>query len=144
MPKQRTTLLYNGYPIRAAGLILYRITGSGQLEFLLQRRPGTGEWEDLGGKVEEQDKTVHHTMAREAAEESRGVLCMRELLLRLETAVYPTFVSESKYIFTLLPATKKESEQAWSAQEWVPAHALTRENVFVRLRHPAFLGTITK
>lgn len=146
MPKQRKTLEYNGYPVRAAGLILYRYSPSG-LEFLLQRRPHTGEWEDLGGKVEEQDKTVFHTIAREATEESGGLLHMRDLLMRLQSAAYPTFVSEHKYMFVLMPATEKESDQSYATQsyvtqEWVPAHTLTPHNLFVRLRHPAFLEAV--
>lgn len=142
--RSRKTLQYEGLPIRAAGLILYIVDPKTKDTFLLlQRRPGTNQWEDLGGKVEEQDKTIQHTMAREAAEESKGRLSMRDLYQRLRTQPLIYFAAENKYVFTMLPATMDDiQKQPIPGTAWVPVSSLQPRMLFPRLRHPRFLKVL--
>jgi hypothetical protein len=72
--------IYRLYPIMKinAGIIFYRKSLTGDLEFLLQERYDRKKkhlWlEDLGGKSEPNDNSIYEVAAREAAEESNGVL----------------------------------------------------------------------
>jgi 8-oxo-dGTP pyrophosphatase MutT (NUDIX family) len=140
---ERKTLYYEGFPIRAAGLILYRVDPiTHDTLLLLQRRNGVQGYEDLGGKVEHQDKTIQHTMAREAMEETRGLLTARDLLHRLQTQPTVYFPSNNKYVFTMLPATPEEQLTTFPGMEWVSVQRLTARHLFVRLRQPHFLEVL--
>lgn len=140
----RKTLYYEGLPIRAAGLILYVVDPATKKMFLLlQRRPGTDQWEDLGGKVEHQDKTIHHTMAREAMEETKGRLKIRDLLHRLQSRELLYFAGENKYVFTMLPATLDDIQPPIPGMEWIAVSSLQPHMLFPRLRHPQFLEVLT-
>lgn len=140
----RKTLIYEGRPIRAAGLILYLVDpNTKDTLLLLQRRPGTQQWEDLGGKVEQQDKTIQHTMAREAAEESKGILSMRELYRRLHEQPLDYFVGDNKYVFTMLPATIDDIQKPpIPGTAWIPVSTIKPSMLFPRLRHPQFLRVL--
>lgn len=139
----RKTLEYDGFPIRAAGLILYRVDPlTHDTQLLLQQREGL--YEDLGGKVEHQDKTIQHTMAREAMEETRGLLSARDLLQRLRTQPTVYFPSENKYVFTMLPATPEEQLTHFPGMRWISVHDLTARKLFVRLRHRHFLNVLNQ
>lgn len=141
----RKTLYYEGLPIRAAGLILYIVDpNTKDTILLLQRRPGSNQWEDLGGKVEHQDKTIHHTMAREAMEETHGRLDMRDLLRRLQSQPLVYFVGENKYVFTMLPATLEDIQKPIPGMEWIAVSSLRPERLFPRLRHPHFLRVLNE
>lgn len=141
---ERKTLYYEGLPIRAAGLILYVVDPKTKdTLLLLQRRPGTDQWEDLGGKVEHQDKTIHHTMAREAMEETHGRLNMQDLLRRLQSQELLYFAGENKYVFTMLPATLEDIQPPIPGMEWIAVSSLQPHMLFPRLRHPQFLEVLT-
>lgn len=93
------------YTITAGGVIIYRFNEKKkQLELLLIK--GRRGYEDLGGRVEDFDKSIKHTVAREAYEESNGLI----VGLRKRLTNVPSFhTCKSKYIIFLVPATKKES-----------------------------------
>lgn len=140
---RRKTFYYEGLPIRAAGLILYLVDPKTKdTILLLKRRPGTDQWEDLGGKVEHQDKTIHHTMAREAMEETHGRLNIQDLLNRLQSQPLMYFAAKNKYMFTMLPATLEDIQTPIPGMEWIAVSSLRPQMLFPRLRHPHFLSIL--
>ena len=60
--------------VRAAGGVVWRVDGDGQVEVLLVHRPGYDDWTFPKGKVDPDDVDEEHTALREVAEES-GFRC---------------------------------------------------------------------
>jgi 8-oxo-dGTP pyrophosphatase MutT (NUDIX family) len=151
----RRHFLFQGKPVFAAGVILSKFV-DGQLQLLLQEKKGG--FQDLGGKVEVGDTTVLDTIAREASEETNGLLDKEDLKSRLSTDEKEYYyVAHSKYLFTILPATEKESvleEGAFGSKEegqgyerlikWIPAADLKIENMFCRLHCGSFFENLAK
>lgn len=84
MPTSQTQMHY----LIAAGVLFYSIY-NGHPTFLLgkekekTRRKDSNKWADFGGKVEEKDANISQTAAREAYEETMGVVMSQEDLLNL-------------------------------------------------------------
>jgi len=64
----RPTFLYNGQPVRAAGLLIY-VTDNGKRHYLL-RSGKKGRWSDIGGKTDATDPDILATIVRETVEET--------------------------------------------------------------------------
>ncbi len=151
----RRHFLFQGKPVFAAGVILSKLV-DGRQHLLLQEKKGG--FQDLGGKVEEGDTTVLDTIAREAYEETNGLLDKEDLKSRLssdERDYY--YVAHSKYLFTILDATEKEGaldEEAFGSKEegqgyerrikWIPVADLKIENIFCRLHSGRFIENLEK
>lgn len=146
----RSYFMFQDKPVFAAGVILSRLY-NGQMEFLLQEKKGA--LQDLGGKVDTSDASLLDTIAREACEETNGLLDKEDLKSRLSTNENAYYhISHSKYIFTVIPATEKEAaleSEAFGFQEegqeherrilWIPVTDLKAADLFCRLHAPRFL-----
>lgn len=68
------------YNISACGCMLYKIV-NGELFLLLiaYENPAWPKLDDFGGKVDIEDATPDHTMWREVAEETNGIITMESL-----------------------------------------------------------------
>lgn len=100
-----------GKPVRAAGVVLYRVMDGHRYYLFQVVHKGPREiFEDFGGKVELCDKGWHDTLVREAVEESNGQLDARELRARLS---HPTteeyYHPRSKYAFVVMEANEREA-----------------------------------
>ncbi len=60
--------------VRAAGGVVWRVDGDGEVEVLLVHRPGYDDWTFPKGKVDPDDLDEEHTALREVAEEC-GLRC---------------------------------------------------------------------
>ena len=67
----RPTFKYKGYPVRAAGILVYTIRCGKKIRLL---RLVNGKIEDIGGKTDTVDNNIMQTAAREACEETDGRL----------------------------------------------------------------------
>jgi len=68
---KRPTFIYNGQPVRAAGILPYT-TLNLQKEYLFRwTKKGAG---DIGGKTDETDRDIIDTIVRETTEETNGKL----------------------------------------------------------------------
>ena len=145
-------------PIKAAGIILYKnIDGNSYLLFIVKEKEIV--YEDLGGKVEKTDSSILETMAREASEESNGLLKKESLMERLEKMVENNYTgfyytNRSKYLFAVVDATDSEewltTEDFGDTElnnpyidkrkiEWVATKDIKNKDLFFRLRSPVFL-----
>lgn len=71
MASLRPTFMFNGQPVRAAGILIYTFT-RGRRVILL--RDIHGRYEDIGGKTDLPDQSFVDTAVREACEETNGKL----------------------------------------------------------------------
>jgi 8-oxo-dGTP pyrophosphatase MutT (NUDIX family) len=91
-------------PIRAAGIILYKIINN-DVELLLIKCKE--RYEDFGGKVDNNDENVYETISREAAEESNYKLDRESIKERLENN-NPIYVEHGKYLLYIIEANEDE------------------------------------
>jgi 8-oxo-dGTP pyrophosphatase MutT (NUDIX family) len=70
--QDRPTFLYNGQPVRAAGLLAY-VTIEGRKHYLL-RSEKRGRWSDIGGKTDAMDEDIISVVVREVTEETNNHL----------------------------------------------------------------------
>ncbi len=137
---KRNRFTYNGLPVSAAGLILYKVEPSTNEFFLwLQKRKGVEQYEDLGGKVEWCDTCIEDTMCREAVEETRQFLEMPDLLDRVRHGFSLYFVSDMKYVFAMIPASYREIHTKVDGMEWISVQDLSESNLFARIRIKKFI-----
>lgn len=107
MSKQKRKIFYlsDDKPIMSGGLLLYRFIKN-EMELLLVE--GRGFYEDLGGRVDDDDKDIFSTVSREAFEESNELLNKRSIKSRIKNAPY-VYVPKYKYIVYILKANENEA-----------------------------------
>ena len=66
-----------------------------------------GKYEDIGGRVDKQDKTIYDTVLREANEETNGVLNNISIFDRIKDSNY-IYNAKSKYALFIIEATDAE------------------------------------
>lgn len=93
-------------PITSGGVIIYRFTQKGMELLLVNSRGG---YEDLGGKIDKNDKTIHYTVSREAEEESNFLLNAKKIKKRL-TDDKSVYSKRSKYVVYLIEARTSETK----------------------------------
>ena len=86
------------FKIYAAGLLIYNKQKD---SFLLQYNINKNRWDDFGGKVSFNDKTVLHTIIRETLEESNGLLANENNPIKFDKCKY-YYIPESKYLLAIL------------------------------------------
>jgi len=86
--------------ISAAGCIFYKVEENKvQLMLISYTDPDWQLLDDFGGKVEESDKSVYETIARETYEESNGVIKKYDVLLMLlQCKARRFYTHRSKYL----------------------------------------------
>ena len=100
--------MYQGQPVKAAGVLLYKYK-KGRLYFLLSYN--RGHFEDLGGHVDKGDEAIPVTMGREASEESNGLITKSSVIKRiLNKKAKIVYSPVSKYLIAVMPATLYEAE----------------------------------
>lgn len=96
-------------PIRAGGIIYYRIVDNNNIEFLMIKK--NDRYEDFGGKTESFDDTYLETVAREANEESNGIIIQNEVYKHLDNIdsinSFTAYSLTSKYILFICPAAQE-------------------------------------
>jgi hypothetical protein len=98
---------FNEYkqPIRAGGVIYYRFNKfSEKIQLLLQQIDK--KFEDMGGKTDEKDIDINHTIGRELVEETNGIISMDEFYQQVNTYNHCIYSSIGKYLLYLLPANE--------------------------------------
>ena len=91
-------------PLYAGGVILYRFVKN-NMELLLA--DSRGAYEDLGGCIDQEDKDIFTTVAREAYEESNKLLSKSKIKKRLKEAPY-MYATKSKYVVYIIEANDDE------------------------------------
>lgn len=85
-------------PVYAAGVIFYRIVKS-ELELLLITH--NNKYEDIGGKIEQEDQDIIGTIHREVLEETNGIIDMTNIEIDDKMSVY---MVDSKYVVHIIKA----------------------------------------
>lgn len=94
------------FPVCAGGIILYRIENK-ELQLLLMCRSAGCCYEDLGGKSQFDDQDIYQTVAREAEEESNGLINRNSVFNRIKQSEF--IISEKcKYVLFVVRANNKE------------------------------------
>lgn len=140
--EKRKTFYLNGdkeKPITAGGVMIYRLCNN-DIEVLLADTRGT--FEDLGGRVDNNDKDILSTVAREAFEESNELLNKRKIKSRLKTAQF-IYVEKMKYVVYIIPANSDEKkltssdfgniekhDQIARKIKWFPLSILIKSEIF--------------
>jgi hypothetical protein len=94
-------------PITAGGVIIYRFGKKG-MELLLVESRGT--YEDLGGRVDDEDKNIYTTVSREAYEESNYLLNKSSIKKRIKKKPRFAYAKRSKYIVYMIESTEEEAD----------------------------------
>lgn len=90
--------------VTSGGVLLYRFV-KGNMELLLVE--SRGGLEDLGGQIDNDDKDIYSTVAREANEESNELLSKITIKRRIKKAQF-AYIEKSKYVVYVIEADKKE------------------------------------
>jgi len=90
--------------ICAGGVILYKKIDSDIHLLLINSRGG---YEDFGGGIDANDNDIYETVAREAEEESNGLLKKADIMKRLVKTHY-MYNARSKYVVFFIKATDNE------------------------------------
>jgi NUDIX domain len=98
--------LDNARMIYAGGCLLYKIVNN-QIFFLMIYSDWRKAHEDIGGKVDNNDKTVYGTVIREAMEETNHIIKLNKDRLTSSPHFYN---NEGKYILFLVEANDEESQ----------------------------------
>jgi hypothetical protein len=93
-------------PITSGGVIIYRFIKN-NMELLLSDT--RNNYEDLGGMIDEKDKDILSTIAREAFEESNNLLKKTTIKTRLKKSNY-IYVPKCKYIIYIIKANSLEEK----------------------------------
>jgi hypothetical protein len=102
--KDRYSFTLNDQQIYGGGVILFKKHDDITELLLIKNR---GKYEDLGGRIDKQDKNIYETISREVKEESNG------LLSTIYNRIYDTpfiYTRISKYVICLVQATDEESK----------------------------------
>lgn len=106
---ERPTFEYNGFPVRAAGILVYTHDGRDKLYLF---RNIKGRFEDIGGKTDPVDASEVDTAVRECVEETNGKLfdashrredCEAILRDLIATNCQPEYNRKSKYLLFKIP-----------------------------------------
>lgn len=104
---KRKTLFLNddeAKPITAGGVLIYKNFG-GKLKFLVI--DSRNMYEDIGGKIDQEDNTIYDTVAREVEEETNGQIKAKNIVNRVKNAPY-IYTPRSKYVIFIVQASSRE------------------------------------
>lgn len=93
-------------PVTAAGALLYKNV-SGKMKILLMENKG--KYEDIGGKIDPDDKSIYDAAGREIEEETNGIISKESIIDRLKESQY-IYVPKSKYVVFIVEADKNEKK----------------------------------
>ena len=98
--QDRPTFIYNGQPVRAAGLLAY-VTIEGRKHYLL-RSEKRGRWSDIGGKTDAMDEDIISVVVREVTEETNNHLFSEGAQLRTGLPILERVVEKRRVGDSLL------------------------------------------
>ncbi len=106
-------------PIRAGGIIFYKIDPlTKQIKMLMQYTSRIDKntnkkrnvYEDIGGKTDENDKSIYDTITREIIEETNGIITKEIIKEHLDDEYHKInqgfYLDHSKYYLILIEANK--------------------------------------
>lgn len=102
-------------PIRAGGVIFYKIDPlTKQIKMLMQYTERTDKrtnikrnvYEDIGGKTDENDKSINDTIMREVVEETNNIITKEIVKEHLDKEHRKIYLKHSKYYLILIEANK--------------------------------------
>lgn len=153
---ERPTFTYKStdQKIRAGGVLIYRKDKNDNIKFLMIKC--NGRYEDFGGKTDKTDDYIETTVAREAFEESNGILKQEEIY---EEIVFkePAYFQKSKYVVYFIETKKNYKVEDFGTMEyyekvprtveWVPIENFSdpefiRNKLHYRLRFKNFFDKI--
>lgn len=133
----RPTFYLDEKPIRAGGVLLYR----GDYSFLMIY--SRGNYEDFGGRTDNIDTCIEDTVAREAEEESNGVLTREYVRMQLDNGKI-FYNSPSKYIVYIAEITENFDPESFGdieihdnikrTVEWIPLEKILDGEVSINPR----------
>lgn len=152
---ERPTFTYKnaGNKIRAGGVLLYKKENDTTKLLMIKCN---GMYEDFGGKTDKCDSYIEMTVAREAEEESNGIL-KNEAIYEQIVFLEPAYSQKSKYVVYLVQTeedydvedfgTMEHHEKIHRTVEWVPVEKLTdpvfiKSKLHYRLRFKNFFDKI--
>ncbi len=103
-------------PIRAGGIIFYKIEPlTKQIKMLMQyteridniTNKKRNVYEDIGGKTDEDDKSIYDTIMREVIEETNGIITKEIVQEHLNKEKIGYYLGHSKYYLIIVEANKK-------------------------------------
>lgn len=104
----KRTIMYlnddDAKPVTAGGVLIYKKEKGNMMILVIDN---SGKYEDIGGKIDPDDKTVYHAISREVEEETNSIIKSDTIIERLKDAQY-IYVPNSKYVIFLVEATKYE------------------------------------
>jgi hypothetical protein len=115
MDNRPTFFNNNTQPIRAGGVIFYKIDPlTKQIKMLMQYTERIDQrtnkkrriYEDIGGKTDENDKSINDTIIREVVEETNGIITKEIAQEHLEKTHHKIYLKHSKYYLILVEADK--------------------------------------
>ncbi len=102
-------------PLKAGGVLFYKInTDSNDIDFLLIKN--RNKYEDFGGRIDDEDKSILETISREVEEESNGIFKKKDIIdkLKYDDAIY---FKHSKYLIYLIELTDKIDPKIFGTKE---------------------------
>ena len=153
--KGRKVFLYENnrnQPVRAAGVLFFYLGTDGKPVYLLQKQRERGKFQyfDLGGKIEDEDRSIEELVVRELTEETNGLITKITWDGALTKWHYQR---NAKYLLITVqvqsseffenPKERMGEKETHTGEErvvdWVPHATLTKSNVNARL-HLHFFG----
>ncbi len=94
------------FPIRAGGVLIYKFDKNNNMYLLMIK--SRGQYEDIGGRVDNKDNDIIDTVVREVYEESNKLIKRKNTREKLKNAKF-VYNKKSKYVIYFIEATKKQS-----------------------------------
>lgn len=112
LTNKRKIIYYENDPIKpvtAAGVIFYRYDGKDMQLMLINSR---NKLEDIGGKIDQIDRSIEEAAAREVEEETNKIIKANDIIDRLNEALsnQKIYVKNSKYLIYIIKANELERE----------------------------------
>ena len=95
----RPTFYYYDKPIRAGGILFYKITNNNKYFLVIEEK---GKYSDLGGKTEEYDENIYDTISREVYEESNGFFNKNEIYDMIIKKNNEEYLENAKYLLFII------------------------------------------
>lgn len=147
-------------PVTAGGILLYKYSKTkGDYLFLMIYPKSRNLFEDIGGRVDENDKNIHETVAREVYEETNKLIKKKSIIKRLVDSPY-VYVPKSKYVIYFVRAndsekkltskdfgTKEIHDDIEREMKWIPRKKLLdakfiKYDLAFRVKHKKVFDTI--
>jgi len=96
-------MYYNKKEVKASGTLIYKFDNENKMKLLLIK--SNGKYEDIGGKIEKEDKDVYDIADREMKEETNNVIFnIKDRLIKGQNI----YLQKCKYVLFIIEASDNE------------------------------------